>query len=131
MMKKKSLYLVISFLFVANSWAKTEFFCGYKDYFHISSKSHPAIYIANATSDGDIMLQSLGPRSFIIRDTPRCENGFAHVTLVLDQNNWCVLDIKDGPYMWSPTLHASCHGLIYKGMTYDGFRTRSYTIHFE
>lgn len=130
-MRKISCLLFLSYLFSASIWASPAFYCGYKDYFHISSKSHPGIYITNASSDGDVLLQTLGPRSFLIRDTPRCVSGFSHVTLVLDNENWCVLDIKDGPWMWNPTIHASCHGLIYGGTTYDGYRTRSYTIHFD
>jgi hypothetical protein len=108
--------------------AQAESFCGYKDYFHLSSRSHPNIYFATAYSDSDVILQIVGPRSFVIRDTYACRMGYAHVTVTYDLAHWCVLDIKDGPYMMHPTISASCSGMNYLGLTYDGFNTYSYSI---
>lgn len=127
-MKKNAISLLLSVLLCGNALAKDTFWCGYKNYFHISSKSHPGIYISNASADGDVFLQVLSPRSFIIRDTPRCVDGYAHVTLFFNEKNWCVLDIKDGPYMNHPNIHASCYGIEYIGTEYDGWGTHSYTI---
>lgn len=129
-MKKIALFLVAG-LFVVDAQAKESFICGYKDYFHLSDTSHPAIYIVSANSNQDMHLQVIGPRSFEIRDTPNCENGYAHVTVAYDAYNWCVLDIKDGPYMMHPTMNASCNGMHFKNLSYDGFNSYSYTINFD
>ena len=127
-MKKTAISLIFSVLYCGNALAETEFWCGYKDYFHISSTAHPAIHVSNATADGDIFMQVMSPRSFILRDTPQCVSGYAHVTLLFNDTNWCVLDIKDGPYMIHPTINASCHGLQYEGLEYDGWGSNSYSI---
>jgi len=102
--------------------------CGYKDYFRLSDQSHPAIYIVSAYNEPDIILQLVGPRSFVIRDNEQCRAGYAHVTVAYDAFNWCVLDIKDGPYLNHPTVNASCNGINYNGLRYDGMGTHSYTI---
>lgn len=108
-----------------------ESYCGYKDYFRLSDNSHPAIYIVSGFSDQDILLQMIGPRSFVIRDSYQCTNGYAHVTVAYDSANWCVLDIKDGPWMNHPTVNASCNGIRYINTEYDGFGTHSYTINLD
>jgi hypothetical protein len=127
-MKKTAAALALSALFSGSALADKPLWCGYKDYFHINSSAHPGIFISNATSDGDVFLQVISARSFVIRDTPNCSNGYAHVTLVFNDSNWCVLDIKDGPFINHPSVHASCHGLQFQGMDYDGWGTHSYTI---
>jgi hypothetical protein len=124
---KKTVFFILSCMLIANVQAK-ESYCGYKDYFHLSDKAHPGIYIVSANTDYDIYLQVVGPRSFVIRDTEQCKSGYAHVTVAYDNNNWCVLDIKDGPYMWHPSVSASCNGMQYKGLSYDGAGSYSYTI---
>lgn len=124
---KKSLLILIMSLFFINAQANS-FLCNYKDYFHLSDKSHPGIYIVNGSDDMDVMLQIVGPRSFLIKDTFRCVSGFAHVTVAYDSYHFCVLDIQDGPYMMHPRVHASCNGIEYKGIKYDGFGSYSYTI---
>ncbi|KTD18822.1 Uncharacterised protein [Legionella lansingensis] len=123
---KKVVFLLTS-LFIVSAQAK-ESLCGYRDYFHLDDQSHPSIFIVSANSTRDIYLQVIGPRSFEIRDTERCQDGYAHITVAYDAYNWCVLDIKDGPFMMHPSVSASCSGMIYKGTTYDGFNTYSYTI---
>ena len=105
-----------------------ENFCGYKDYFRLSDQSHPAIFIVSGYSEPDVILQPVGPRSFIIRDNSQCRSGYAHVTVSYDISNWCVLDINDGPYMNHPTIHASCNGLKYVRLDHDSFGSNSYTI---
>lgn len=106
-------------------------FCGYKDYFHLSNQSHPGIYIVSGFSEQDLILQFVGPRSFILRDAPQCREGYAHVTVAYDDYNWCVLDIKDGPRMSHPKVSASCNGIRYLGTEYDGFNSYSYTINLD
>lgn len=106
-------------------------YCGYKEYFHFSNDTDPKILISTAWSDQDIFLQVIGPRSFVIRDTPRCTTGYAHVTVVDERNNWCVLNIKDGPFMRHPDVSPSCQGMTFASMTYDGFGSYSYTLKFK
>ena len=124
---KKSIILAISSLFMMSAQAN-ESYCGYKDYFHLSNQSHPAIYIVSGFSEQDVVLQIVGPRSFVIRDGYQCKSGYAHVTVAYDTTNWCVLDIKDGPYMNHPSISASCNGIRYMGLEYDGIGSNSYTI---
>lgn len=110
----------------------TEKLCGYRDYFHLSDFTHPGIYIVSAASNADLYMTVIGPRSFELRDTEQCRSGFAHVTVAYDAFNWCVLDLKDGPFLRHPQITSvSCNGLIYKGMRYDGFNTYSYTLSFD
>jgi len=127
---KKSMALAATSFMIMNAQAN-EPFCGYKDYFRLSDTAHPSIYVVSAASDEDIILQIIGPRSFVVRDTTLCRSGYAHVTVAYDSNNWCVLDIKDGPYILHPTVVASCNGLRYINTQYDGFNTYSYTINLD
>lgn len=123
--------MIASSLMVMNAHAADQRFCGYKDFFHLSDNSHPAIYIVSGYSESDVMLQMVGPRSFVLRDTPRCEAGYAHVTVAYDSSSWCVLDIKDGPFMNHPAISASCNNMAYLGTTYDGIGSYSYTINLD
>lgn len=124
---KKWILVAACSLFMVNAQAK-EGYCGYKDFFHLSDQTHPAIYVVSGYSDQDLFMEFVGPRSFIIRDGFQCRAGYAHVTVAYDDNNWCVLDIKDGPYKNHPTVSASCNGIRYLGTEYDGFKSFSYTI---
>lgn len=126
----KWLILAISNVLVTNTHAH-ESYCGYKDYFHLSNKSHPGIYIVSGFSDDDLFLQVIGPRSFVIRDSYQCHNGYAHITVAYDTNNWCVLDINDGPFMHHPSISASCSGIRYINTEYDGFNSYSYSINLD
>lgn len=131
-MKKIALFLVVG-LFVIEAHAKV-LSCGYKDYFHLNDEAHPLIYISSANSDPELSLHVIGPRTFEIRDTERCQAGYLHVTVAYDAFNWCLLDIKDGPYMAHPLVSSfSCSGgMRYKGLSYDGgFRSHSYTINLD
>lgn len=127
---KKWMILAASSFVVMNVQAN-ESYCGYKDYFRLSDNSHPAIYIVSGFSDQDIVLQIIGPRSFVIRDSYQCRSGYAHVTVAYDSANWCVLDIKDGPFMNHPSVSASCNGIRYINTEYDGFNSYSYTINLD
>lgn len=127
---KKWMILAASSFMVMNAQAN-ESYCGYKDYFRLSDSSHPAVYIVSGFSDQDITLQIIGPRSFVIRDSYQCRSGYAHVTVAYDNANWCVLDIKDGPFMNHPTVNASCNGIRYINTEYDGFNSYSYTINLD
>lgn len=127
---KKWLALAICSFLMVNVQAK-EAFCGYKDYFRLSDESHPGIFLKMGASESELFMQFIGPRSFIIKDAGQCRSGYAHVTVAYDENNWCVLDIKDGPFMNHPTVNASCNGIHYLGTDYDGFSTHSYTINLD
>ena len=129
-MKKIILFLLTS-LFILSGHARESMICGYRDYFHISDSTHPATYIVSASSSPDLYLQVIGPRSFEIRDTKSCSDGYAHVTVAHSVFSWCVLDIKDGPYMTHPSISSSCFGMQFKGFSYDGFNSYSYTLNFD
>ncbi|KTC86886.1 hypothetical protein [Legionella brunensis] len=124
---KKVVLCLLGGLALTNAQA-SQGLCGYRDYFHLDDSAHPGIFIVSAHSSSDIYLNVIGPRSFEIRDTVQCKSGYAHVTVAYDAYNWCVLDIKDGPYMMHPSVRASCHGMSYNGIDYDGFNSYSYSI---
>lgn len=125
---KKWISLALGSVFMVNAYAET-MSCGYKDYFHLSDKTHPEVYIVSAYSESDLYLEVVGPRSFILRDTPYCRAGYAHVTVAYDTANYCILDIKDGPYMIHPSVRAACSGAMrYVKTTYDGMGSYSYSI---
>lgn len=127
---KKWLLLALGSFCVVNAYAET-MSCGYKDYFHLSDKTHPGIYIVSGYAESDLYMEFVGPRSFILRDTPLCRSGYAHVTVAYDNLNYCVLDIKDGPLMMHPTVSASCSGIRYINTTYDGLGSYSYSINLD
>lgn len=124
---KKWMLLAASSVMMINAHAH-ESWCGYKDFFRLSDETHPGIFIVSAFSDQDIYLQTVGPRSFVIRDSEQCRTGYAHVTVAYDTVNYCVLDIKDGPFLMHPVVQASCSGIRYLGTRYDGLGSYSYTI---
>lgn len=126
----KRLLAIAGCVLACNTYAKATS-CGYKDFFHLSDSSHPAIYVVSSFSESDVILEMVGPRSFIIRDGYSCHSGYAHVTVAYDPTNWCVLDIKDGPYMNHPIVSASCNGIRYLNTTYDGFGSYSYSINLD
>lgn len=123
--------MVAAGLMIITNTQANQSYCGYKDYFRLSDTSHPAIYIVSGYSDQDIILQMIGPRSFVIRDAEQCRSGYAHVTVAYNTANWCVLDIKDGPLMHHPKVNASCHGIRYLNTEYDGLGSYSYTINLD
>lgn len=127
---KKWLLIAAGSLLALNAQAKASY-CGYKDFFRLSDATHPGIYIVSGYSDSDVILQMIGPRSFLLRDNVQCTYGYAHVTVAYDANHWCVLDITDGPWMMHPTVQASCNGIRYIGTNYDGIGTYSYTIELD
>lgn len=126
MIKKIALSLAAS-IFVVGSHAAT-YVCGYKDFFHLSDKTDPDIYVLSGYGDSDIYFDKIGPRSFVLRDSPSCLSGYAHVQIFYDAYRWCLLDIKDGPYMAHPKVSATCSGLKYLGTSYDGVGSYSYSI---
>jgi hypothetical protein len=129
-MKKLIVLTTASLMMMMNAHAKN-LSCGYKDYFRLSDNAHPGIYVVSGFSDGDVLLNLVGPRSFVITDSYQCSSGYAHVTVAYDAANWCVLDIKDGPYMNHPTVKAACNGIRYINTQYDGFNSYSYTINLD
>lgn len=125
----KGLLLALSSMIMINAHAES--YCEYKDYFHLSDNAHPAVFIVSGYSEQDLILQFVGPRSFIIRDSYQCRSGYAHVTVAYDTSNWCVLNIKDGPLMNHPNVSASCNGINYLGTEYDGIGSYSYSINLD
>jgi hypothetical protein len=119
-------------LVTINAQAKAAY-CDYKDYFRLNDFNHPQVAILSGTSDSDILLQMIGPQSFVIRDSYQCRNGYAHITVVYsnDYTYWCLLNIKDGPFMSHPSVSASCQGMRYINTEYDGFNSYSYTINLD
>jgi hypothetical protein len=128
---KKIVLAILGLGLAVSAQAKTSFLCGFKDYFHLSNTTPASVFIVNAYSNNDIYVQIVGPRGFELRDTPRCTSGYAQVTVATDASHFCVLEIKDGPYMSSPTVSASCNGMVYKGIRYDGFGTYSYSLNLD
>ncbi len=109
--------------------------CLYKHHFHISDSSHPGIQIspAESRSDADAYLELVGARSFNLRGTHSCQTGHAMVGVYTDpNNNWCRIKITDGPWVFThPYVTASCHGMTFLGVSYDGIFTNSYTLKFD
>lgn len=127
---KKILLLSLGLCFALGAQAEP-LYCGYRDYFHLSNTTPASVFVISASSNSDMFIQIVGPRGFELRDTPRCVSGYAQVTIAADSAHYCVLEIKDGPYMSSPTVSASCNRMAYKGIRYDGFNTYSYTLSFD
>ena len=128
---KKWLLIAACTILTMSAHAKDNMWCNYKDYFHLSDQAHPGIFIVNWSNEPDVYLDIVGPRSFVIRDTPLCRAGYAHVTVAYDNANWCVLDIQDGPFVNTPTVIASCNGMRYISTTYDGMGSYSYSINLD
>lgn len=128
---KKSIFLACSLAAMQASSNQLISTCGYKDYFHLSEMTPPGVFILGGYSEQDVFLEIISPRSFIIRDGYTCDTGYAHVTVALDSRNWCILDIKDGPYINHPLVSATCSGLRYQGMQYDGLASYSYSLSFN
>ena len=126
---KKFLMLSLGLCLAASAQAE-EFYCGYRDYFHLSNNTPPSVFVYSASGNSNVYVQMVGPRGFELYDTPRCTSGFAQVTIGTDIDHYCVLDIKDGPFMSSPNVSAVCNRLTYKGIRYDGFNTYSYSLSF-
>lgn len=128
---KKLAFITLSSILAFNASAQS-LSCGYKDFFHLSESSNPNLYVISGVGDSDVLLQFVGPRSFLLRDSYHCRSGYAHVVVGYDNINKCVLDIKDGPYMNHPKVQeSSCYGLKYINTTYDGFGTHTYTMNFN
>lgn len=127
---KKILMLSLGICSSASALAE-QGFCGYRDYFHLSNNTPSSLFVISAISNSDISVQIVGPRGFELRDTPRCVSGFAQVTVAADVNRYCILEIKDGPYMSNPTISASCNHMTYKGISYDGINSYSYSLSFD
>lgn len=124
---KKTLLLLLGLNLTSPVFAEHKL-CGYTDFFHLGRDTNPNIIIVSANNSVNIYLHIIGPRSFEILDGYDCQKGAAHVTFAYDLNHWCVLDIRDGPRMQHPTITESCYGMVYNGMSYDGFNSYSYTI---
>ncbi|MCW8451577.1 hypothetical protein [Legionella quinlivanii] len=128
-MKKWLLFAASSLMTTAHAAELT--WCNYKDYFRLSDISHPGITIIETHHDAELVLTPVGPRSFEIQDGSQCQSGFAHITVAYDSNHWCLLDIKDGPFINHPTVKASCTGIRYIDTIYDGTGSHSYTINLD
>lgn len=127
-MKQIILFSLISL--ILNSVQASESWCGYRDYFYFDEHTPPTVFIVGANSSAEVYLNIIGPRSFQIKDAD-CSSGYAQITVAGDFSSWCVLDIKDGPFMRHPIVHASCNGLAFLGMAYDGSYSYAYALKFR
>lgn len=119
-------------IFMLNAHADVHnMYCNYKDRFHISDQSHPGIYVISGFSEQDLILEIIPPYDFIIRDSYFCRAGYAQVTVGYDSDHWCVLNIKDGPYINHPIINSKCIGIRYIDTTYDGIGSYSYSINLD
>lgn len=127
---KKILMLSLGLGLAFSAQAET-FFCGYRDYFHLSNNTPANVFVTFVQSDSNVYSMLVGPRGFELRDTPRCNSGYAQVSVAMDNAHYCILQIKDGPYLSTPLVSAACNDLTYRGMQYDGFNSYSYSLSFS
>jgi hypothetical protein len=106
--------------------------CNYRDYFHLNNDSPVEIKLVSLSSDSNVIIEQRDAASFYIKDAPSCppEGGYATVRYALDTTHYCDLNIKDGEFEADPEVTATCQKLSYRGLTYDGFMSYSYTLHF-
>ena len=130
---KKNIMLLLLGCFIALGAEAKESLCGYRDFFHLNDSTRPLLFITSSNTNGDVYILPVGPRSFELRDTEQCRSGRAHIVITdyENPNYGCVVDIEDGPRMNHPRAIASCNGVIFKGLTYDGLRSFSYTLNFQ
>lgn len=116
----------------ANVFAKA-LWCNYSDYFHLSENALSTLRISTLSGDNNVVVQQKDAVSFFIKDTPTCppNGGYAQVTYSLDSQHFCKLTIHDGESEYHPEAVADCQGLAFGGMTYDGFGTYKYSLHFS
>lgn len=132
-MKKTILAVSALTLLVATSaYAKPEW-CGYVDHFHLDQNTPTNLQITRVSTDGNVNVQQIDNTRFNIADTNNCpgDGGYAYITYSVDPTHFCNLTIHDGPLMNDPNIAASCQGLSYNGVSYDGFMSYSYTLSFS
>jgi hypothetical protein len=124
---------------IASSYAD----CGYMDDFHINPQAPTQTKILGLNFSGKINAYTNGNNRFIIKDTSMevdgaciidmSPQGRVAINIGTDPNNSCNLTISDGPFVSDPLVEANnCKGnLHYTGITYDGFRSHTYTLHFS
>lgn len=107
--------------------------CGYTDFFHFNDSARPLLFISSSNTNGNIYLHPIGARSFELKDTEQCRSGRANIVITdyANPNYGCMVDIEDGPFMNHPTVSASCNGVVFSGISYDGFNSYSYTLNFK
>lgn len=127
---KKNLLLVLVGLFAFNAQAN-QTYCGYTDTFHISETANSHIHIKKGSSDGSIVFNLIDKRTFELKDAENCKAGHVQIKVKGKNDGYCVISIFDGPYMVHPTAHPICKGLNFTGLTYDGYKSYSYTLNFE
>ena len=127
---KKILLILAGLLLTTTALAQVNSLrCGYQDVFLLSSSSPAGLRITGANTDESLKLHVIGPRNFKVKDTNSCATGYGHVTIASSDYNWCVLNIKDGPYLWHPEIDVSCKGLKYEGMVNKG--SHEYLLNFS
>lgn len=128
-MKKTVLAISLS-LISSISQAKPQS-CNYSDYIHLSSDTPTYVKILNLTSDSNVKVEQKDARSFYIKDADTCPPSGGNVEVRYgDTTHYCDLKIHDGELEFHPEVTASCHDLAYNGLTYDGFVSYSYSLHF-
>jgi hypothetical protein len=127
---KKKLLILLSGLFALNAQAN-QTYCGYTDTFHISDTANSHIHIKKGSSDGSIEFKLIDKRTFELKDADQCKAGHVQIKIKGKDKSYCVISIFDGPYMVHPTAHPICKGLNFTGITYDGYKSYSYTLNFK
>lgn len=109
--------------------------CDYKDTIYVTTETAPVgTHILNVKRTwGDLRLVDLGNTSFALQGfCQSTDNGGIEITFGTAADNACTLTIKDGEFYSDPTVESiQCNGkLKYTGITYDGFMTYHYKLHF-
>ncbi len=134
---KKAQLTILAMLTLAGSVAlASPAWCGYTDSFHVDNAAPAGLTITSLyAKDDGVTVQKQGMQDFQVKDN-HCpaDGGHAVVTYSLaDGSGQCQLRIHDGPLMNDPTVtEIACSGGVdYTGVTYDGFGTYRYTLHFQ
>lgn len=98
----KTIVSVLALGLYASSWSMPSA-CPYTDNFSIQAPDGFKIQSTRAT--GNMKIETQGPVNFTTgcRSKNSLSNGHAIVTIG-DEDAYCTMDIKDGPYMMNPQL---------------------------
>lgn len=127
---KKHHLLLLSLLFSGTAMAWN----GYKDDFYVSSDSPRQTHVISAElQSGDVRVNQANKRHFRIRDVERESgkastlsgyiDGYARVSIGVDENNECTLVIGDGTILAHPLVeNITCRGdFTYRGIDYKSY----------
>ena len=120
-------------LCAANLAQAEDTICMYRDFFHPSFDTPPAVRLLSLSGDINVQVAQQNDYSFKVTDTNDCplNGGYVKVRYGTDEKHFCDLNIHDSALLWDPDITAHCTGLFYNGSTYDGKPTYSYSLHFS